>query len=59
MSDTSYMVYDYPEPQEDKLPCCPWCGEPTDTVYCDRNGNLVGCPECIDEVDAKEVIDEW
>lgn len=51
MSDTSYMVWDYPEPPDEPRHYCPVCGEETDIVYRDQNGYIVGCPNCVDEVE--------
>ena len=40
------------EPRGYCVPVCPWCGADTDTVLRDRCGDVVGCPECIEAVDA-------
>lgn len=40
------------EPRAYRVPVCPWCGADTDTVLRDRGGEVVGCPECIEAVDA-------
>jgi len=45
MSDTSYMVYDYPDPPEEELICCPLCGEETsEEVY--EVGDVFVCEFC-------------
>lgn len=41
-----------PEPTP---PVCPICDEETDTYYYDKDGELVGCGECIHTKDAWEV----
>lgn len=53
MTDTSWMVWDYPEPTDEEMPHCPICGEPTSYWYMTRSGEVVGCPECIEEVEAE------
>lgn len=48
-------VHDYPEPPEDNpedYPHCPVCGEWCDTIYKDRNREVVGCENCINTNDA-------
>lgn len=50
---TFTMSYGYPHLVEDN-PTCPECGEETYTLYTDDQGNVLGCPECIDFVGADE-----
>ena len=39
--------------KEPEFPICPVCGAETDTYYRDINsGEIVGCDECIESVDA-------
>ena len=40
------------EPPAYTCPRCPVCGEEADKLLRDRWGNIVGCPECVKEVDA-------
>lgn len=40
------------EPKGYDLPRCPVCGEETDTLYKNAEGEIVGCDACIREVDA-------
>lgn len=40
------------EPPAYTCPICPVCGEEADTLYKDRQGNVIGCTACITEVDA-------
>jgi DNA (cytosine-5)-methyltransferase 1 len=40
------------EPPAYTCPRCPVCGEEVDSYYKDKWGNVVGCPECVQEVDA-------
>lgn len=41
-------------PPEPPLPRCPICGAETDTFCKDKNGDIVGCDECVSTVDAWE-----
>ena len=41
-------------PPEPPLPRCPICGAETDTFYKDKNGDIVGCDECVSTCDAWE-----
>lgn len=40
------------DPPAYTCPICPVCGEEADTLYKDRQGNVIGCTACITEVDA-------
>lgn len=40
------------EPPAYACPRCPVCDAETDKLLRDRWGNIVGCPECVKEVDA-------
>lgn len=40
------------EPPAYSCPRCPVCGEEAGSYYKDKWGNIVGCPECVTEVDA-------
>lgn len=52
-------VHDYPgPPPEDPMPVCPECGEECDTLYRDRTGQIVGCENCIDTLDAYDYFDD-
>ena len=44
----------YYEPPEEENPTrCPICGEETDTfIRSKHDGVILGCPECIEDVDA-------
>lgn len=42
------------EPPEYTCPRCPVCGEEADSFYKDKWGNIVGCPECVQEVTSWE-----
>lgn len=52
----SWGVYDYPEPpgEPENIPHCPICGKECDTIYRDRDYEIVGCEECITAYDAWE-----
>lgn len=39
-----------------RFPICPICGDNTDTFYKDANGDIVGCSECMERVDAWEYV---
>ena len=40
------------EPEKDEMPCCPCCGWECNTLYRARGGEIVGCENCIDTLDA-------
>lgn len=40
------------EPPAYTCPRCPVCDAETDKLLRDRWGNIVGCPQCVTEVDA-------
>lgn len=42
------------EPPEYTCPRCPVCDAETDSFYKDKWGNIVGCPECVQEVTSWE-----
>ena len=42
------------EPPAYTCPRCPVCGEEVDSYYKDKWGNIVGCPECVQEVTSWE-----
>lgn len=44
----------YPDGKIPKWPICPMCGEECDTVYRNKNLEIVGCEGCISWVDAWE-----
>ena len=39
-----------------KEPVCPVCGEPCDSIYFDRNNDVVGCENCLTVRDAWELM---
>ena len=41
-----------------KEPRCPICGQDAESFYKDIDGEIVGCDNCIKEVDAWECADE-
>ena len=46
------------EPPEYKVPNCPICGWETDVLYRNKaTGDILGCENCIEEVDAWDY--EW
>ena len=53
--------YSYPNltpPEPTPPPICPICGAETDTFKRDYFGDIVGCDECIKEVDAWDYREE-
>lgn len=36
---------------------CPFCGRECDTIYLDKNGDAVGCDQCIQTEDAFDWAD--
>ena len=42
------------DPPAYSCPRCPVCGEEADSYYKDKWGNIVGCPECVQEVTSWE-----
>ena len=51
------MVRDIPEPdleprELEEMPKCPCCGWECNTLYRARGGEIVGCENCIDALDA-------
>ena len=47
----------YPDGRPPAVPVCPLCGEEAERFYYDRNGELVGCDECVSARDAWEVME--
>lgn len=45
-------VHDYPDPPDYTVPICPVCGEETDTLYADMDGEIFGCDNCVKTIDA-------
>jgi hypothetical protein len=45
----------FPDNRKDEEPTCPICGGECDTIYKDREGEIVGCNECLRAIDAWEV----
>lgn len=41
-------------PPGDEMPRCPVCGEQADTFYRNYFNEIVGCSECIKNVDARQ-----
>lgn len=50
-------VHDYPSPPERPQPICPVCYQECYTVYL-VNGEVVGCDNCVMELNAYEWLDE-
>lgn len=40
------------EPREEAMPRCPWCGEECEHLYRDRAGTILGCENCIEDLNA-------
>ena len=45
------------EPPEERHPRCPFCGEECEGYYCWPNGAIIGCENCVEEVDAWEEME--
>ena len=45
----------HPYGKEPPTPRCPVCGDETDTLFKHKNGEILGCSNCICAVDAWEV----
>ena len=64
MSDTSYMVSDYPSPPEETVICCPFCGDELSNevyeLYSTEQG-VFACENCfndyIEELTKEELAD--
>lgn len=41
-------------PTGNKMPVCPVCGAETNDYYKGNDGNIIGCPRCVEIVDAWE-----
>lgn len=44
----------YPDCKEPVFPQCPICGAEADTVYKNKDLEIVGCDECLQSNDARE-----
>ena len=53
----SWGVHDYPENRkdEDMGAVCPVCGSPCYEIYKSISGEILGCDECVEQVDAGDV----
>lgn len=45
----------YPDGKVPAEPVCPVCGRECWHVFRDRYGDIVGCDECLKEIDARDV----
>ena len=55
----AWMVSDYPEPDFEKEPQCPVCGEVCEKIYIGRlNNEVYGCDQCIRCIYAEELDGE-
>ena len=50
-------VHDYPSPPTKKTPVCPVCGWDCGKIYL-SNGQVIGCENCVTEMDAYEWEEE-
>lgn len=44
--------YKYTEPDEYEMPECPKCGSDTNDLYQGEQGEILGCPNCVDIISA-------
>ena len=42
----------YPDGKEPAYPICPICGEECETIYKNKDHEIVGCDECIRTIEA-------
>ncbi len=47
-----------PVDEDDFVPICPVCGKECDTVYLDKDDEVVGCDRCISMTDAYDYLYE-
>ena len=52
MVENGMVIYN--EPKYTDGPICPECGEPCETYYFDKYGDIIGCDNCITSGDAWE-----
>ncbi len=52
---TNMELTGYPDGKEPTYPHCPICQRECETIYLDKDGNIVGCDECVDTRDAWDV----
>jgi hypothetical protein len=45
-------------PTQSRWPRCPVCGDTCETLYKDQYGEVFGCDQCVETVDAWEAEDE-
>ena len=45
-------------PTQARWPRCPVCGEECETLYKDQYGEVFGCDQCVETVNAWEAEDE-
>ena len=46
----------FPDRRKDDEPICPICGDECCTIYKNREGEILGCDECISICEAQEVL---
>lgn len=52
-------VMDYPgEPPQKPVPVCPVCGWDCNSYFINSNGEVIGCENCVKEMDAYEWREE-
>lgn len=53
--ENGMVLYTEPEPVEYR---CPVCGEECESIYRNAQGEIVGCDNCVETLDAWEALDE-
>ena len=48
-------LLNYPDAPEYEVPHCPVCGQECEVLYRNRYGEVIGCDDCVESVDAWEV----
>lgn len=56
MNDLYYPERPLEPPEECGGPHCPRCGEECETLYRDRYGEVVGCENCVETLDAWDYL---
>ena len=54
----TYDCFSIPYREPKPLPTCPECGEECQKLYRDSTGCIIGCENCVDELDAIDYLDE-
>lgn len=53
------MIYGRQDPAEQDMPKCPCCHAETNDLYESEEGEIVGCPECVEDTEELKMFDAW